>query len=277
VDDFLFRTRTGFCEHFASSFVFLMRAAGIPARVAVGYMGGEINEQERYVTVRQYDAHAWAEVWFPDSGWMRVDPTAAVSPDRIDLGFLGAYSNDSVFASAAGLTAFHNVSVFNKIRLEMDRFDYLWSRWVLGYQSDEQQQLLSRLGLVSPFRLAIFVAGFLVVVFVLFCTYLYWRDLWSVNQHPATLRYRQLCHAYAMLGVERMPVETPMQYAEKISLACLPYADQFEVASRQYYEWRYLDADKTTQYPSPDFMPMARRLYWHLVLRRFKESIFDRN
>ena len=87
VDGFLFETRKGFCEHFASSFVFLMRAAGIPARVVMGYQGGQRNEENTFVTVRQFDAHAWAEVWQADKGWVRVDPTAAVAPERIALGF----------------------------------------------------------------------------------------------------------------------------------------------------------------------------------------------
>jgi hypothetical protein len=93
IDDFLFNTRRGFCEHFAGSFVFLMRAAGIPARVAVGYMGGEVDEKSGFVVVRQYDAHAWAEVWLEGRGWQRVDPTAAVAPERIDMSVADAYAS----------------------------------------------------------------------------------------------------------------------------------------------------------------------------------------
>ncbi|RTK99023.1 MAG: transglutaminase domain-containing protein, partial [Neisseriaceae bacterium] len=83
VDDFLFNSRRGFCEHYASSFVFLMRAAGVPARVVTGYMGGELNPVGGYLIVRQSDAHAWAEVWLGNAGWQRVDPTAAVAPARV--------------------------------------------------------------------------------------------------------------------------------------------------------------------------------------------------
>src|SRR3989344_1763652 len=86
VDEFLFDTRRGFCEHYASSFVALMRAAGIPSRVVVGYLGGEYNAAGNYLIVRQSDAHAWAEVWLPNQGWMRVDPTGAIAPERIELG-----------------------------------------------------------------------------------------------------------------------------------------------------------------------------------------------
>jgi hypothetical protein len=83
VDEFLYGTRAGFCEHYAGAFVFLMRAAGVPARVVTGYQGGELNPIDGYLTVRQSDAHAWAEVWLPKRGWVRIDPTAAVAPDRV--------------------------------------------------------------------------------------------------------------------------------------------------------------------------------------------------
>jgi transglutaminase-like putative cysteine protease len=86
VDDFLFETRRGFCQHFASAYTFLMRAAGIPARVVTGYQGGYFNTLGNYLLVRQSDAHAWSEVWLKGRGWVRVDPTGAVSPQRVELG-----------------------------------------------------------------------------------------------------------------------------------------------------------------------------------------------
>src|SRR5690606_17167958 len=102
VDGFVFETRRGFCEHFAGAFVFLMRAAGIPARVVMGYQGGQRNLQERYVTVRQYDAHAWAEIWRDDSGWWRVDPTAVVAPERVERGFAELFPDSPAFATLLG-------------------------------------------------------------------------------------------------------------------------------------------------------------------------------
>ena len=86
VDDFLFNTRRGFCEHFASAFTMLARAAGIPARVVTGYQGGEYNPMGGYLLIRQSDAHAWSEVWLEGRGWVRVDPTAAVAPERVERG-----------------------------------------------------------------------------------------------------------------------------------------------------------------------------------------------
>src|SRR5690606_20431075 len=83
IDEFLWGSKQGFCEHFASAFAFMMRAAGIPARVVVGYQGGEVNPLKNFLVVRQADAHAWTEVWFAGQGWLRIDPTAAVAPERI--------------------------------------------------------------------------------------------------------------------------------------------------------------------------------------------------
>ena len=90
MDEFLFDTREGFCEHFSSAFVFLMRAAGVPARVVTGYQGGDLNPVDSNITVRQSDAHAWAEVFLAGRGWLRVDPTAAAVPGRVDVGLARA-------------------------------------------------------------------------------------------------------------------------------------------------------------------------------------------
>ena len=99
MDEFLFQTRRGFCEHYAYAFVMMMRAAGVPARIVAGYMGGEVNPVNRTVIVHQFDAHAWAEVWLDGQGWVRVDPTAAVAPDRIELGLEEAVAGEGSFLS----------------------------------------------------------------------------------------------------------------------------------------------------------------------------------
>ncbi|WP_197350273.1 transglutaminase-like domain-containing protein, partial [Ralstonia solanacearum] len=128
IDDFLFRTRRGFCEHYAGSFVFLMRAAGVPARVVVGYQGGEVNAVSGDVIVRQSDAHAWAEVWLPGRGWVRVDPTAAVAPQRVARGLAGA-----VPASEFRSRRVEEPAWLRSVRWGLDGLVSGWNRWVLGY------------------------------------------------------------------------------------------------------------------------------------------------
>ncbi len=252
IDDFLFNTRSGFCEHFAGSFVFLMRTAGIPARVAVGYMGGEVDEKNGFVVVRQYDAHAWAEVWLPDRGWLRVDPTAAVAPERIDLGFAGT--------AEAGAFQLRQFSLLNSIRLNFDRFDYLWSRWVLDYRDEQQLAFLQKLGLLAPWRIAAWSAIGVTAAFLLLCVVLYWRERRHVREHLATRHYRQLCDAYARRGIAREISETPLHYAERIRASDAPYAEQFFALSALYHAWLYEMGASVTAMPSPHFIAECRWL-----------------
>lgn len=141
VDDFLFNTKRGFCEHYASSFTYLMRAAGIPARVVTGYQGGEINPNGNYLIVRQSDAHAWAEVWLEGRGWVRVDPTSAVSPNRIESGVAQGLSD----ANLLPLFARQDFPLLKKLYLNWDAVNNGWNQWVLGYDQEKQLKLLRAL------------------------------------------------------------------------------------------------------------------------------------
>jgi len=140
VDEFLFNTRSGFCEHYASTFVVLMRAMGIPARVVTGYQGGEVNPVDGYLTVRQSDAHAWAEVWLENHGWQRIDPTAAVAPERIEHTL-----RERRLAEQAGTR--EGWSWLNDWRLNKEALENAWNQWFLSYSADRQRALMSRIGL----------------------------------------------------------------------------------------------------------------------------------
>src|SRR5690606_34159588 len=158
VDEFLWQTQEGFCEHFSSSFVFFMRAAGIPARVVVGYQGGELNALNNYWVVRQRDAHAWAEIWLEGRGWIRVDPTAAVAPDRIERGI--DYSLNEEDSLLLGNSFARHSDWINQLSMRWDVINYNWSRWVLNYNRDKQQQFWSSwLGGLEPWRITLFILG----------------------------------------------------------------------------------------------------------------------
>jgi len=151
VDDFLFNMRKGYCEHYASAFTFLMRAAGIPARVVVGYQGGEMNPVGDYLLVRQSDAHAWSEVWLQDEGWTRVDPTAAVSPLRIEQGAEAVIAREkgTMFeAPALGAVRW----AWDHVRLNWDALNNVWNQWVLDYSAKRQQQILKFFGLTRTWK-----------------------------------------------------------------------------------------------------------------------------
>ena len=180
VDEFLFETRRGFCEHYAAAFVTLMRSAGIPARVVTGYQGGEYNPAGNYLIVRQLDAHAWAEVWLPGQGWARVDPTAAIAPERIEYGADGLRRLLARGASLGGvppealrdmlaLDAFERAR--QQLRLSWDAANTAWQRWVLGYDQARQRELLAQLGFedVNPLRLVGLLALLVALVMGALC------------------------------------------------------------------------------------------------------------
>jgi transglutaminase-like putative cysteine protease len=146
VDRFLFDTRQGFCEHYASAFAFMMRSEGIPTRVILGYQGGEINPMGGHLIVRQSDAHAWTEVWLERYGWYRVDPTAAVAPERIEFGARGA-ALDGIGASW-GFTA--PSELLQSLTMTWDAMNAKWNEWVLGYGPDTQDSFMEWLGMDDP-------------------------------------------------------------------------------------------------------------------------------
>jgi len=146
VDRFLFDTRQGFCEHYASAFAFMMRSAGIPSRIVLGYQGGEINPIGGHLIVRQSDAHAWTEVWLERYGWYRIDPTAAVAPERIEYGTRGA-----TLDGVGELWGFTAPSQFlQDLTMTWDALNAKWNEWVLGYGPETQSKFLEWLGMVDP-------------------------------------------------------------------------------------------------------------------------------
>ena len=148
IDEFLFDTRQGYCEHYAAAFVFLMRALDVPARVVTGYQGGEVNPVDRFMTIRQSDAHAWSEVWLQGRGWVRVDPTAIVAPVRIDQGA-------SEMARQAGITlpgATSNFTWLRSIRFNWEAVQNSWNQWVLSYSQERQRDLIGLLGLTPSWE-----------------------------------------------------------------------------------------------------------------------------
>ncbi len=212
VDEFLFITRRGFCEHFASSFVVLMRAAGVPARVVVGYQGGEFNAIENYIIVRQADAHAWAEVWLPNRGWVRVDPTAAVSPLRIEQGL-----EQSLAADEQRLVrGFFSVGFVNYLQLRLDAFNYSWQRWVLGYNAEKQAGLFRRLlGGAEVWRIAVIFVGSAFVILSLYFLTLTWR-VRTYFEYPEQAVYVAFIGRLRRYGYAPHTGETPLAFAKRV-------------------------------------------------------------
>lgn len=146
VDRFLFDTRRGFCEHYASAFAVLMRSVGIPARIVLGYQGGEVNPLGGHLVVRQKDAHAWTEIWLEGEGWRRVDPTAAVAPERVEIG-----TSDAAFEGIGQSWGFSAPSRWaHRLQMAWDALDAKWNEWILGYGPENQNSFMRWLGMHEP-------------------------------------------------------------------------------------------------------------------------------
>ncbi len=212
VDDFLFETRAGFCEHYASAFVVLMRAMSIPARIVTGYQGGERNPVDGYWLVRQADAHAWAEVWLAGRGWVRVDPTGAVDPARIEHGRRLGGGFAAAAARASALPWLH------RIRFGFEAIGNAWNQWVLQYDRGRQQSLLSKLGVDvrEGTQLAALLAAVLGTMIVA-AALLTLRP--RVVRTPLERCWDEFCARLSAIGLGRMLHETPSRYLARIERA----------------------------------------------------------
>ena len=218
IDDFLFNTREGFCEHYASAFSFLMRAVGIPSRVVVGYQGAEYNRFEDYMMVYQYNAHAWNEVWLEGEGWVRFDPTGAVSPERIQLGVEEALRNDPAFMEESFFLAarFGGVGWINTLRLRLDAIEYEWNRRVVNYDEDVQFELFERLfGDVTEQKVLILLIGLagIVIVAVGFTVI---RIEPRSKHSPIVKAYLNIGKELEKVGLRRRQGEGPLDYCDRV-------------------------------------------------------------
>ncbi|MCB1664347.1 MAG: DUF3488 domain-containing transglutaminase family protein [Pseudomonadales bacterium] len=241
IDDFLFNSLQGFCEHYAGSFVYLMRAAGIPARVVVGYQGGEVNPFEGYTMVYQYNAHAWAEVWLENEGWVRFDPTAAVAPERISMGVQAVLANQPGFLedSRFSMMRFRNTQWLNALRLRLDAMDYAWNRWVVSYDEDMQLDLLdSLLGPQMRGRLFL-VLGVVIALFFLVAAIFLLRRREQESRDMATRLYLRLAADLADAGMKRGRGEGPQDFCQRLARQEPRYASDMGRITEIYVQVSY--------------------------------------
>jgi transglutaminase-like putative cysteine protease len=236
-DDFLFNSKQGFCEHYAGSFTLLMRAAGVPARVVTGYQGGEVNPLNGELIVRQADAHAWAEIWVEDQGWVRVDPTASVSPMRVENGVNAAMGPIGVMPA---LIQADPTGLIGNIRYAWHAANSQWEEWVVGYNLDRQREFFTNLGYPSvdwrtlgfwPMA-AVIGVGVAVMIGLL------------VHERPqrreaALIAWDRFCAKLASEGLARAPHEGPLDYLERVSAARPAIAAKAAEITRRYIDARY--------------------------------------
>ena len=216
IDEFLFDTKKGFCEHYAGSFVMILRVAGIPARVVTGYQGGEINPITRQLVVRQSEAHAWAEIWLPELGWLRADPTFAVSPLRINRGMNEALGPQGVLNSLIQADRF---GFLKQVGFTWDALNNQWNQWVVGFNEERQRYAFEKLlgiGNMDWRQLAIWLIGAIfatggIVSLVLL------RKVYVNRKPPVIAAYDRVCAKLAKVGIKRASYEGPMDFMERIA------------------------------------------------------------
>jgi transglutaminase-like putative cysteine protease len=244
LEEFLFRRRSGFCEHYAASFATLMRLAGIPARVVVGYLGGEYNDLGGFFLVHQADTHAWCEVWFPGNGWTRVDPTSVVAPGRAsqDLSsFLAGRvaSGEMATGQSAFITQLARLAVLNQVRSIWEALNYQWDTRVMGFDADVQDVLLTSLGLTNsgPLRLVMQV---LIVIAAVLIIYAGWMQLRTRPRADQTQTlYKRFCQKLARAGVQRVPWEGPSDFATRAAQALPNESRRVRQITETYIALRY--------------------------------------
>jgi len=237
LDDFLFNTKKGFCEHYAASFTVLMRAAGIPARVVTGYQGGEYNPIGDYLVVRQSDAHAWTEVWLDQNGWVRIDPTAAVSPERVEHGIDSALANERKSEKFKVFDSDALAEMLQRVRYSWDSLNNVWNQWVLGYGPELQSEFLSHFGIKSWRGMTLWLMlGLGIIVFV---TAVFMLLNLRTSEDPVLKEYLRFCKKLGHRGIHRAPTEGPMDFAARVSALKPELANDVHIISKLYAALRY--------------------------------------
>ncbi len=235
VDGFLFGTRQGFCEHFASAFTVLMRAAGVPARVVTGYLGAERNPLGGHYIVRQSNAHAWSEVWLPQRGWMRVDPTALVPPERVDRSARRLGETAGAGATGGGPQWVRRLGA--GLGYGWDRLDFLWHRWVAGYDTRRQAELFRALRHRSAWMPLLAALGLAAGALLLGRALA--RRRAGAPPDPAAAQYARLCRKLARTGLRRGAAEAPRAFAARVAAARPDLAAEVQRLTERYLGLRY--------------------------------------
>ncbi|HSH41224.1 MAG TPA: DUF3488 and transglutaminase-like domain-containing protein, partial [Arenicellales bacterium] len=249
IERFIFDTRAGYCEHFASAFVSLMRWAGVPARLIAGYQGGEWNDAGDYLTVYQSDAHAWAEVWLPGRGWTRADPTAAVAPERIDLGADAIRQLVEQGIEPGQLSRSEIEGLINRSWVQAqlaraqfvwDNLNYMWDVWIMGYGPEFQRAFMRRLGFQTPSwtdMVSTLAAG--VGLLLLAAAVVLSRR--RTREDPVLRLYRRALRKVSRSGPRKAPDEGPRAFQQRLEREAPELARRLKPVTEMYVAIRYAE------------------------------------
>ncbi|WP_343860856.1 DUF3488 and transglutaminase-like domain-containing protein [Aliiglaciecola litoralis] len=240
VDQFLFDQQSGFCSHYASAMAYALRLGGIPARMVTGYQGGEMRENA-YLSVYQYDAHAWVEAWHSELGWQRYDPTAVVAPDRVIYGLRAAIADASeLIDSPFLLNRFNGVAWLTELRFMLADLDFLWTKWIIGFDKQTQQDLIkSLIGKLTPQRLALFGLSVMGIIALLLLTF-FWRALRGYQTDMMTQYYLRAEVLLQKLNIQRLRHQGPQEFAQTVSVKAPPSINKpFARITSQFIQYHY--------------------------------------
>ena len=242
LDEFLFERRAGFCEHYAAAFASLMRVAGIPSRVIIGYHGGENNARGGYVIVRQSEAHAWCEVWIKGEGWERVDPTEMIAPDRLSSGldsFLEtrAAADPNAAQRSAAATGWRELR--RELRLVWDNVNYQWDLRILGFDEESQRAFLADLGFGGFRWVEMGISVSIVIALLLGGIGLWQRRPGRPPLDETGRAYARFCRALATAGLPREPWEGPQHFGERAATRFTAQAAAIREITALYARLRY--------------------------------------
>ncbi|SET49645.1 transglutaminase TgpA family protein [Thalassotalea agarivorans] len=251
LDQFYFETKEGFCEHYASTFTFIMRAAGVPARLVTGYLGAELNEQGQFYRVLQRDAHAWSEIWIEGQGWQRVDPTGFVAPERVLSGFSEQLTSEqnnlnNDFLAQWGVS---DALVFLKLKHFFESLDYQWSKWVVSFDNKRQNNLLQGfMNALSSWQTYLYVL--VVVLFVILSVFLwrlYDKRTRFVAKSKEDVRFEQLQDLLAKHGDSKETSQTVSAFCAHIAQRYPPLAESVTTFASHYNQLKYRDLSESRQ------------------------------
>ncbi|GAB5992997.1 transglutaminase family protein [Aeromonas enteropelogenes] len=235
VDEFLFDTRRGFCGHYAMATAFVLRSAGVPARVVTGYLGGEWNPSGNYLAVHQFDAHAWVEYLDKGGRWRRIDPTAVVAPERIEGGITQALNEEFTAADPLALQRYRNWALLNQLRWWGSNIDYQWSRWVLGHDASHLWQQLGQRWPVLAGQIPWLILASLMLVTLLVSLPL----LWPGRQPPQQRIWSPLLKRGRKTGSSPAPGESLALWCEHLAQLRPELAHSLRQSAWLYRRWRY--------------------------------------
>jgi transglutaminase-like putative cysteine protease len=237
IESFLFNTRYGFCSHYASAFVYLMRVAHIPARVVTGYQGGELNKVGNFLEIRQADAHAWAEVWLENRGWVRVDPTAAIAPERIERSINVDRQTAYGFTTTDQYLPLPAYNWLKQGRQLWSSVDYSWQRWVINYDNKSQSDFLSSFGIND---LKTMIYGMIAVIgsiTAVLCWFLLYQKPKSTDK--VLLSYNRFCKKLAKHGLVKNAGEGVKDFAERVKMKLPEQAADIDKITAAFIKLRY--------------------------------------